>query len=598
MANNILQTIIPATYLVSHISLHASNIILKYEHSTVSPVFGKDNHFFRCPRLLIYQQADAFDIKLYASKYMHLARNRSLEIELSSGWNDVVSGKLHVRAATAGLRLQTSETKVVSGSVELSKTSEVSIIRFGAMAVGTRAKLRVPFNLEHDNDDITLKLEISYTTDKGEFFFATSPRMSIMLPLGVNVQDVFKHKALFSRFTITSATTSPLRLLSSKLENSDLFQAVSGTGLTRPVVVYPRQPASMLYKITKSPLQTVSSPRTPSRVKSALALTLHYVCLEEEIDNAVTRSLEQSLQNTPLRPFARLVIPTVMSELRAHLSPHDLERIAVLSEVSTTLLSKVKWKDHFNGLGRSTYEDAEISSLLSNKLQEWQQEYSRIPLLPITLDEATIENSRSIIIPVEVPSITAVHTADIRLLGKASHSAVVPHNQPIPASLTIKWTKRWDTEVHHGTLTLPRTDNTEFVYEISAPTDMWLIGGRRKGHFKLKQDLQESNGALAFPIILIPLREGFLPYPSLEIRPAPVTKVIQPKSPRSPVEASALQEVAVTCETDYKNSGETIRVISDARKTTVSLDASGPQGGAMLLESEPRNGGNEKLLLG
>jgi len=528
---------------------------------------------------------------------MHLARNRSLEIELSSGRNSVANGKLHVRAATAGLRLQTSETKVVSGSVNLSKTSEVSIIRFGAMAVGTRAKLRVPFNLEHDTDDISLKLEISYTTDEGEFFFATNPRMSIMLPLGVNVQDVFKHKALFSRFTITSATTSPLRLLSSKLENSEVFQAESGLGLTRPVVIYPRQPASMLYKITKAPLQTVSSPRTPSKIKSALSLTLHYICLEEEIDNAVTRNLEQSLKDTPLHAFVRLVVPTILSELRARLSPYDFERIAVLSEVSTAQLSNVKWKDHFIGLGRSEYEDEDISSLLSNKLLEWQQENSRIPLLPVIIDDATIESCRSIIIPVEVPSITAVHTADIKLIGKPSFTGVVPHNEPIPASLTIKWTKIWDTEAQTGTLTLPRTENTEFVYEISAPADMWLIGGRRKGHFHIETDLQESNGALSFPLVLIPLRVGFLPYPNLDIRPAPVTKVIQPRSPRSPVEASAMEEVVVTCETDYKNAGESIRVISDARRTTVSLDASGPQGGAMLLESERRNGGDGELVL-
>jgi hypothetical protein len=51
---------------------------------------------------------------------------------------------------------------------------------------------------------------------------------------------------------------------------------------------------------------------------------------------------------------------------------------------------------------------------------------------------------------------------------------------------------------------------------------------------------------------------------------------------------SRLKQPAITCETNYKNSGETIRVITNAWKTTVSLDASGPQGGAWLLESERR----------
>jgi hypothetical protein len=78
-----------------------------------------------------------------------------------------------------------------------------------------------------------------------------------------------------------------------------------------------------------------------------------------------------------------------------------------------------------------------------------------------------------------------------------------------------------------------------------------------------------------------------LPFPSIEIKPAPITRVLQPNSNHDESSAPVKQAV-VTCETDYKNSGETIRVISNARKTTVSLDAMGPQGGAWLLESERR----------
>ncbi|KAG9242133.1 TMEM1 family protein-like protein [Calycina marina] len=579
---------ISATYAVTYISLHASNMVLKYEHGATGHTASQDSLFLKCPRLLVYQQSDAFDIKLFAAKYMHLARNHSLEIELSSGWNDVLNGKLYIRPATAGLRLQTSEAKVVSGSLDLSRTSEVSVIRFNKFGTGSFVKIRIPFNLEHDVDDIALKLEIAYTTDKGDFFFAASPCMSVVLPLGVNVQDVFKHKAVFSRFTITSATSRPLRLLSTKLEDSEVFHAECGTGITRPVMIYPRQSASMLYKITKSNLQTISSPRTPGRTKSSLALVLHYVVLQEEIDNSVMQSLKEALGDIPLRSYVRLVVPTVLAELRTRMTTYDIERIAVLSEVSTEALSHVQWKEHFNGLGRTDDSDEDIPTLLDDRVQLWQQENPRIPLLPIVLDEATIESSRTIFIPVEIPSVTAVHTADIKILGDALKSGVVPHSQPIPASLTINWTKIWDTKAQQEQLaTLPRIEHIDFVYELSAPADMWLIGGQRKGHFRLPGDQMESKGTLSFPLVLIPVREGFLPYPSLEIQPSFITKVIQSKSPRSPAEAP-VEETAVTCETDYKNAGETIRVISDAVKTTVSLDASGPQGGAMLLESHRR----------
>ncbi|KAH8602782.1 TMEM1 family protein-like protein [Bisporella sp. PMI_857] len=589
------NSIIPGAYTVNHVSLYASNIILKYEHGNLSQAIEKHDRFLRCPKFLIHQQADALDVKLYASKYMHLDRNRSLEIELSSGWNNVQKGELHVRAATAGLRLQTSEAKLVKGTLELSKKAEAGVLAFGAMGRGSVAKIRIPFNLEQEVDEISLRLETSYTTERGDFLFANTPRLSIMLPLGVNVQDVFKHKALFSRFTISSATSSPLRLLSSRLESSEVFQAESGTGLTKSVVIFPRQPASMLYKITKVSSETMS-PKA-RKAKSSLSLILHYITLEEEIDNAITLALHQSLRNTPLYSYIRLVIPLVLSELRAQMSPEDIERTAILHEVSTAALANARWKEHLNGLGRLPDGNADSSNLLVGQLLKWQQENPVVPLLPISLDDATIDDSRSIIIPVDVPPVTVVHTADLRLPRSLSTDIVLPSMQPISALLRIKWTRIWGSDVQSPPVTSNESSKLEFIYELSGPADTWLIGGRRKGHFKLPLDSQESTSDLCFTVILIPLREGFLPYPSLEIRPAPVIKIIQP-GPSSSQGAAPPSEAALTCETDYRNSGETIRVISDARKTTVSLDASGPQGGAWLLESERRGGGIEETALG
>jgi hypothetical protein len=570
---------------------------LQYVHDSTGPTFIKDNRFFKCPKLLIYHRAEAFDVKLSASKYLHLDRNRSLEIDLSSGWNDVVSGELHVRAATAGLRLQTSEATVVNGALELSRRSEAGVVRFGAMESGSTARLRMPFNLEHEVNDISIKLEISYTTEKGDFFFATTPTMSIMLPLGVNVQDNFKHKALFSKFTISSATTSPLRLLSSQLEQSEMFQAQCGVSFPRPVVVYPRQPASMLYKITKLPSRGASPQKS---AKASLALVIHYICVEEEVDNAVTQALQQTLKDTPLHPYTRLVIPTVLAELRSRMSAYDLEKTAILSEVSTSILGPVKWRDHFSGLG-CTDENHDIATILTDALRAWLQATPSIPLLLLNTDKDTISISRSIIIPVDVPSVTVVHTADLKLSDTSStpsNTAVAASNQPISASLNIKWTRIWDTEALSADNDSTQSHDLEFVYEISGSTDTWLIGGKRKGHFKIPRNQEQQKEPFSFPVVLIPLREGFLPFPNVEIKSAPVAKLLRAGMTSPEVTANQATHTAVTCETDYKNSGETIRVISDARKTTVSLDASGPQGGAWLLETERRNAGTGGVVLG
>jgi len=192
-----------------------------------------------------------------------------------------------------------------------------------------------------------------------------------------------------------------------------------------------------------------------------------------------------------------------------------------------------------------------------------------------------------VIIPVEVPSVTVVHTADLRLLTTlpiSSDTPIAAFNEAISASLHIKWTRIWDSPAPDSTTP---SDDLDFVYEVVGATDTWLIGGRRKGHFKVSKSPEGKKNRLEFPVVLIPLREGFLPYPSVEIKPASTVRSIRPGTANGDDDVSRKAPL-VTCETDYKNSGETIRVISDARKTTVSLDASGPSGGAWLLETERR----------
>ncbi|EHK22833.1 uncharacterized protein TRIVIDRAFT_222096 [Trichoderma virens Gv29-8] len=76
------------------------------------------------------------------------------------------------------------------------------------------------------------------------------------------------------------------------------------------------------------------------------------------------------------------------------------------------------------------------------------------------------------------------------------------------------------------------------------------------------------------PLILIPLREGWLPYPLVEIR-----EVVN-------AEGGGGQATAQGCEVDLRNLGETVRVVGDRSGITVSLDVSGPGGGPLVFESE------------
>ncbi|KAG4219121.1 hypothetical protein PC116_g32399 [Phytophthora cactorum] len=205
---------------------------------------------------------------------------------------------------------------------------------------------------------------------------------------------------------------------------------------------------------------------------------------------------------------------------------------------------------------------------------------------------------RSILIPVDIPSLTIVHTADIRLQGSPQPSPVLPStpstptistNQLLPAALHLKWTRIWDT-------TTPSSEQTdlEFSYEIIAPQDTWLLGGRRKGHFVIPAPPAGSSSPpyestpdteAEIPILLIPLREGWLPYPTVDIREV---RTYEDTSREGAGLGSQF-------ETDLRNLGETVRVLADRSRVTLSLDASGPGGGPLVLDVQrlPGVGGGD-----
>lgn len=72
-------------------------------------------------------------------------------------------------------------------------------------------------------------------------------------------------------------------------------------------------------------------------------------------------------------------------------------------------------------------------------------------------------------------------------------------------------------------------------------------------------------------------------YPSIEIQP-----VTAQRNGDLGETGDLAIESPISCETDYRNQGETILVVPDLSSTTVSLDPSGSAGGAWLVESRNR----------
>lgn len=540
---------------------------------------------------MLFQRKSAFDFTMSATKQTSLDKNNSIDLVIHTGWNSLKSCEIRVKPATGGLRFLTTEAAFVDSSMQFAKPPEAGVFHFDAIEANKAVTIRFPYSVEQDVADILAKIEATYVTDADETFsLAKSLVVHVALALGVNVQDVFKHEALFSRFNVSTASASPLRLYKSELLKSDLFDSVFGVPSSSPVFIFPKQPASLLYKVKRIP-GAKPSKKGGGRT---MYLKLDYTSLEAEMEELVRRSLTEALETTALTQYTKHVVATAWRELKSKMVPRDLEQATLMGEIMTTSLRDVVWERHFAGIGGAPGVGERAAQELSAFLRSWQKANSRL-VIP---REGAVDPS-SILIPVEIPALPVLHTADIRLQSsipspvKDGTSAGLPTvctNQMLPATLHLKWTRIWDADA------AARSDQ-EFSYEVTAPADTWLLGGRRKGHFVIPGPSASSPAETMtssaeteaeIPLILIPLREGWLPYPLVEIR-----EVVNPDGDGA---AAAAAAVALPCEVDLRNLGETVRVVGDRSGMTVSLDASGPGGGPLVFESERLPGFRGKII--
>lgn len=553
----------------------AGKIIFSYRSSSESETEG-----FLNPQIMLYQRSGALDIQLVATKHVTLGCDNCLDLTLSTGWNSLASCKIRVRPASGGLRILTREAKVVNSTVEFVEPPGAGLLVLGPVGQDAEVTLRFPYSLEQNLGDLTVKLDITYKIESGDtFFLAKSIVVPVSLALDVNVQDLFKHQALFSRFRVSTATCSPLRLYKSELSQSQAFDACFMGHPQGMITVFAKQPACLLYEIKRR-----ASPKAEKNAVKKMYLKLYYSPLLSEVEKAISAHVAKALEQTSLCHFARTVQTAVLTETRRSLQPRDLERAALLGQIVTTFLVDAPWESYFRDFVQIKSPDGDLETTLSSFLREWQRAHPRIAISPLGIGEASV-----IMIPVEVPPLTVVHTADMKLhmpepglLGDGRVSVpTATVNQVLSATLHLKWTRIWDTGSGHKA-------DLEFRYEVTAPSDTWLLGGRRKGHFvipkatpsgELSSD-PETEGDI--PLILIPQREGWLPYPTVDI--------IAVSGPNS------FGDSSTSCEVDWRNLGETVRVIGGRSSVTVSLDASGAGGGPLVLESEEMATGERRLI--
>ncbi|KAF2097133.1 hypothetical protein NA57DRAFT_66812 [Rhizodiscina lignyota] len=521
--------------------------------------------------IFCFPRTESFDAIIHLSRSIHIDRTRSIEIECNTGWNEAESLELRLRAASAGLRLHTSNAIVIEGDVDLVKADKPrpGIVGLANVPSNVKFKIRIPFEVESHTSDILIRIDAEYKTGNGVFQFFSHAKIPIDLPLDVNVQDSFKPFALFSTFNIKTSNQKPLRLLSAGLGETSLLSVQGPMGGRWPRIVFPKKAMSLQFIIRKkSPGQ--------SKEKEPLPLDLSYQCLDEQVEAIAQSSFAKSVTNGEFAPLRRLLVPSFVERLMHGIEPEEFTQVAYRDEVSIPPFEDFSWDEVLDAVPSSS----------KDSLQKWLEQWHELHGYPNRF--APVDSShttRQITISVSVPTVHVIPTASLAI--KDYHRDYLPTDTVWPlgeaksANLTISHTRVWcDPNDLKDVASLGSADEPmQFVYEVDANPDLWLVGGPKRGTFWQREGEDQKE---TFELLLIPLRKGDWAYPAVDVRPVQPGSAQRGGNQGQGHERDGEEDKAISCECYYEDAFQRVLVVPDVKSTTVGLVKGG---GTILMET-------------
>jgi hypothetical protein len=317
------------------------------------------------PSLLVYPHGDSLETRATLANDIHIDKLRSIVFTVVTGRNITESLDLRLKSASAGLRLHTADAEIIESNHSQLDTSQAGMLKLGAVDAGVDVKVRVPYSTERSLDELTIKLEATYQTSQGTFSYLRTSIIAAVLPLDVDVNDIFKSQALFSRFSIRTTNAIPLKITNVQIEESQTY-GVQALPCPLPMTVFDKQPASLTYKITKKDAEESKV----TKKGAALALTVEYVRSDEAIFEKLGDVLEKAVASSPFAPLRRLLVPTLLNRAKSYAPAQQLEQAVLLNEYQVPSYEATGWGKIFASLAADKRQG----------LEEWLQEWHSVSL--------------------------------------------------------------------------------------------------------------------------------------------------------------------------------------------------------------------------
>lgn len=299
------------------------------------------------------------------------------------------------------------------------------------------------------------------------------------------------------------------------------------------------------------------SNRQASAKEKPLILSVDYQCVDEEVASKIFASFKGYLDESDFVPLGRLLTKILKERLHAVLLPSDHIEAVMTNQINIPSFDELGWSTILSGLPNA------VSHNLESWLKKWHNNNQSLELSATGAETLYHQTKnlppRRILITVPLPRLQILQVATLTpSLGPSSIATV---GLPITATLCLRHTRRWDSPASPAALKTTVSPPSpapalEFMYEIDAPPNTWLIGGQRRARFTAAEDEAKS-----WVVVLIPLRTGRLLLPSVDVR------VLGSSSGGT----GSGDEDDVTCETDYAGLATAVLVVGNVGRTTVAM---------------------------
>jgi hypothetical protein len=364
-------------YMVDKIILEAKRIVFVHEPFTkieattplgiITSVSAHSLKAAKKARILCFPRTESFNARIYLSHSIHIEKPRHVEIECSSGWNEITRAEVRLKSASAGLRLRTANASVASGDVTITDNTKPGLVAIGTMAANSSTTLKVPYDMEAILQDLTIRIEVDYYTEHGQSQFFSSFTIPVDLPLDVNVHDHFKKDILLSKFNIKTANQVPLQLLGVELQSSEEFDVDAPRTPKEPVYILPKQPVAVTYKIKKKAIDAAQRRQSKLPTGGSLALSVEYRCLDEDVQDRMCKMFASDVADGSVHRIGRLLVDTFANRVEHKILPHQFERIALLEKVDMGAFEEMGWSECLDGLPEIIRDDTRAW------LQKWHE---------------------------------------------------------------------------------------------------------------------------------------------------------------------------------------------------------------------------------